>query len=109
MEEFALHAEAAAHVFARMPSHPSIVSSSVIAAVRGEFGDHHATARTAGSKLWINPLMGLYWCFELGAVAQACLYLDALKPTRTWPEVCRAIESFRDGLDGMRARMPVPL
>ena len=36
---------------------PSIVSTSIAAAVEGHFGDYHATRRTAGSKLWINPLM----------------------------------------------------
>jgi hypothetical protein len=47
--------------FAAIRMEPSIVQSSVASACTGHFGDHHATDRTHGSKLFINPLMGLYW------------------------------------------------
>jgi hypothetical protein len=51
MGEFALYREACEFVFARMPHHPSIVNTSIIAAVQGWFGDRHPTPRTAGSEL----------------------------------------------------------
>ena len=41
--------------------------------VEGRYGDYHATDRTAGSVLWINPLMSLCWCFDLGAVGEQIL------------------------------------
>jgi hypothetical protein len=52
----------------------SIVCASVASAVEGRFGNYHhpaTNARTAGSKLFINPLMSMYWCFDLEHVA-AC-------------------------------------
>ena len=70
-----------------MPRHPSIVNSSILSALEGRYGDYHATDRTAGSGLWINPLMSIYWCFQVEPVARRVLYLDAMMATRTREEV----------------------
>jgi hypothetical protein len=69
MPEVQRYRDASEYVFDRMSYHPSIVNGSILAAVAGEFGDHHATYRTEGSKLFINSLMGLYWAFRLDVVA----------------------------------------
>lgn len=53
MPEAQLFREAAEAVFAEMPHYPSIVSTSILSALAGEYGDHHATSRTSGSTLWI--------------------------------------------------------
>lgn len=104
---FSLHGESAAvqryvaatrAVFASMPHHVSIVSSSILSALEGRYGDHHATDRTAGSRLWINPLMALYWCFSLDAVAERVLYLATLEHTHTFMDVNVAIANFRGQL-----------
>ncbi len=58
-------------VFNRMQESPSIVVSSIISALDGEFGDYHATTRTADSELFINPLMCLYWFFDLHSLADS--------------------------------------
>ncbi len=91
MPEAVRYAQAAAAVHNAMPQHPSIVTSSILSALDGRYGDYHATPRTAGSKLWINPLMTLYWAFRLDAVARRVLYLEAMKRTETWAEVNRVI------------------
>jgi hypothetical protein len=80
MKEVELYQQAYQHVEARM-SYPSIVCTSVISAVNGEYGDYHATSRTRASTLWINPLMSICWVFRLTGVAARCLYLDLLKHT----------------------------
>ncbi len=79
----------------RMPRAPSIVANSVVSAVVGDYGDVHRTERTRSGELWINPLMSLCWGFDLDAVAQRCLYLDALLRTQTIWDVNVAIEAFR--------------
>lgn len=94
-EEAQLLREAAEYVFARMSAHKSIVISSILAAVKGEFGDFHSTERTAGSELFINPLMTLYWSFQLDAVAERCLYLDQIIHSNSIEEVGKAILDFR--------------
>jgi hypothetical protein len=95
MQEFAFYREAYDFVEARMPRRPSIVNTSIISAVQGWFGNRHATNRTAGSDLFINPLMALYWAFQLEDVARRNLYLDYIRHTNTYGELDLAIESFR--------------
>jgi hypothetical protein len=45
----------------RQRGHKSIVLNSIASAIDGEFGNYHRTQRTAGSELFINTLMSLYW------------------------------------------------
>ena len=80
------------------PDRPSIVNLSIASAVEGQFGDVHRTARTQGSELFINPLMSQYFAFELDAVAQRVMYLEALAQTQTISEVVALISGFRGGL-----------
>jgi hypothetical protein len=108
-EEAELYRQAAEFTFSRMPGHVSIVSSSILSAIAGEFGDHHATERTRGSKLWINPLMSLYWAFSVEGVARRCLYLDSVRGTESYYELSRAIATFRSALPGTREWERIPL
>jgi len=71
------------------------VNASVISALEGQYGDHHRSPRTSGSRLWINPLMGLYWAFGLDAVAQRLRYLDRIVETKTFAQLDRAIARYR--------------
>ena len=93
-EETQLLRKVADYVFTQMPEHVSIVLSSVLHGVAGEFGDFHASWRTRGSELFINPLMGLYWSFHLDGVAERCLYLDKIKTTNSMEEVQHEITRF---------------
>jgi hypothetical protein len=86
---------------------PSIVNGSIAAAVRGEFGDVQFTRRTEGSELFINPLMTLYFAFELEAVARRSLYLSQLEDTETIFEVAARIEAFRQTVEP-RPRRALP-
>lgn len=95
MPEVILYKEAAEYAHRKMFNHPSIVNSSVLSAVEGRFGDYHATGRTEGSELFINPLMALYWAFDLAAVARRNLYLDRLAETADYTEVVMAIHKYR--------------
>jgi hypothetical protein len=109
MPEVERYRKACAAVFAMMPDHVSIVSSSILSALEGRYGDHHTTDRTAGSTLWINPLLTLYWCFQLGPVARRVLYLDALKQTQTYIDVDDVLEAWRFHCAETRPRVPLPL
>jgi hypothetical protein len=107
--EARLFLEAVAYVNEKTPEHQSIVSTSVASALEGHFGDYHATRRTARSRLFINPLMTLYWAFRLSGVAQRVQYLDRLLETDTLTEVSRAIKDFRETLPATRPRVDLPL
>lgn len=107
-EEFTFYRDACDHVFSRMPRSPSIVNTSIIDATLGWFGDHHSTSRTEGSNLFINPLMSLYWAFNLEAVTQRHLFLDKIKHTRTYAELTVAIESLHATQSKIRPWLEIP-
>lgn len=108
MEEGARFREAVLYVHDKMPERQSIVNGSILSALEGRFGDHHRTERTRSSTLFINPLMCLYWSFDLEAVARRSLYLPLLEGTETIFEVGARIEAFRkDVVSRPRATIPV--
>lgn len=94
MPEFQAFSEAVAWVCERMPGKESIVCTSVVASGEGRFGDHHPTARTEGSRLFLNPLMAMYWAFEVEGVARRCLYLDWVKDTWSRWDVHRTLHNY---------------
>lgn len=94
MPEFEEFVEATDYVCAKMPGKESIVATSIVAAGQGEFGDFHPTPRTNGEELFINPLMSMYWCFELEAIANRCLYLDYILDTHSRWDVHRALSNY---------------
>ncbi|AFU01328.1 hypothetical protein [Nocardia brasiliensis] len=75
------------------PLRPSIVHSQIAAALCGEFGDVHATDRTAGTELFVNPLMAMYSAVDLPALARGVEYLPLLESTEDAGEVARIIEA----------------
>jgi hypothetical protein len=108
MPEVRRYEAAAQAVCEAMPDCPSIVCASIRSALEGHYGDHHRTARTRGSTLWINPLMAVYWCFRLDAVARRLLYLNMVKLTRTRWDLIQAIEAFRRVHPATRDRAAIP-
>lgn len=82
----------------KTPRRESIVANSIASAIEGEYGDIHRTDRTAGSSLWINPLMPIYWAFKLDAIVERNLYLNLLSETDTMYEVLKKITVFRGSI-----------
>jgi hypothetical protein len=96
--EAARYREAVADAQAATPLRPSIVQGQIAAATRGAFGNEHFTSRTAGSTLFVNPLMAIYLTVELDALAGRNLYLDRLENTTDMVQVSSRIEEFRAGI-----------
>jgi len=109
MPEVALYKEACEYVFHKMFNDPSIVNSSILSAIDGEFGDFHATYRTQGSRLYINALMSIYWCFTVDAVAGRNLYLDRIADTNMFEDLTLEIEKFRCSLPEYQPWVDLPL
>lgn len=109
MPEVAKYRDASRAVFQRMPSQPSIVNISILDAIDGNFGNHHSTDKTAGGELWINPLMPLFWFFNLPQVAERILYLDWVSGTETFQELGTAIENFRKQCRPVRPWKDIPI
>lgn len=108
MPEVRRYLEALRFVHGAMPLRPSIVNHSIASAIEGEFGDHHRTSRTHGSELFINPLMSLYFAFELEPLADQLLYREQIEGTQTAFEVAARIEAFRHRVE-RRPRRVLPV
>ncbi|MCZ0985081.1 DUF1152 domain-containing protein [Streptomyces diastatochromogenes] len=106
--EGALYLDAVAHAQQSHESYPSIVHGSVAAAVRGDFGDVRFTERTRDSELFVNPLMAMYFCVDLPALARANLYLDRLAGTMLMRQISSVIAGFREELPRQRAPRAFP-
>jgi hypothetical protein len=92
----------------RQPQHKSIVCNSIASAVRGEFGDFHATNRTSGNEMFINPLMSQYWTFDLPHVVRHIVYAAALAETERMEDAKQVIGLWRGSAE-LRPRRPIPL
>ena len=77
---------------------PSVINSSIISAVEGYFGNYHLTSKTEGSKLDINPLMSIYWFFDLVGLAEQHLLLEPLLETEHLREVVQWVHTLRANL-----------
>ena len=89
---------------------PSIVCASITDAMLGEFGNHHSTPRTKGSKLFINPLMPIYWTFELDKLVTRIPYAEELCNTSSRFEVMNVIFGHHSKLEKeKKLRQPMPL
>ncbi len=95
MPEVEFYRAASRHVFRKMERSPSIVNASILDAIQGHFGDYHSTARTSGSRLFINPLMAMLWTFRAEDVARRLLYPPTIRETQTWDETAQVIQAFR--------------
>ncbi|MBB3100266.1 hypothetical protein FHR83_007988 [Actinoplanes campanulatus] len=93
--EAALYRDAVADAQQATPMRPSIVQGQIAAATRGAFGDVQFTRRTAGSTLFVNPLMAAYFTVDLVSLANRCLYLDRIEQTADMHEVAAQIDAFR--------------
>ena len=109
MPEVQQYRAAVEYVFAAMPNDVSIVSSSILSALSGYYGNHHATERTAGSKLWINPLMAICWFFDLEGIVKRNLIVAQLGTTDSFRQVRQRILAFRTPFVGkLRYRETLP-
>jgi hypothetical protein len=109
MPEVMKYRNALLTVFKQMPSQPSIVNTSILDAIDGNFGNHHSTDKTAGGELWLNPLMPVYWFFNLQQVAERVLYLDWIKGSETFQELGISIENFRKQCRPVRPWKNIPI
>ncbi|MEO6086696.1 MAG: DUF1152 domain-containing protein [Umezawaea sp.] len=97
--------DAVAHAQAATPLRPSIVHGQIAAALSGEFGDVRFTDRTAGTELFVNPLMAVYLAVDLPGLARRVAYLDRLEDTETAMDVVTAIAEHRSTGERRRHRV----
>jgi hypothetical protein len=88
MESYQAYDEAVTYVQSNEFQDPSVINSSILSAVHGNYGDYHLTEKTKRNQLWISPLMSIYWFFDFECV---------VKQNRLLPEIEGTL-LFRDAL-----------
>lgn len=78
------------------PDHTkSHISTRIIPAVHGEFGNHHMYRDFARTPIFVNPLATLYWFFTLNTVIKHNLLVDVLKDTNTLLQASSLFRQFQ--------------
>jgi hypothetical protein len=104
MEVYQLYEEALLYAQSQPVQDASVINSSIVSAVQGHYGDYHLTDKTQGGRLWISPLMTLYWFFDLPTVARHNLYLPYLKGKDSF---MAALYAYRNVVRSFGKRYPV--
>jgi len=99
MDEYKMYADAVKYANLQMAGMESIVSNSIVSAAAGNYGNYHVINRTAGSELWINPLMTIYWCFDLRSVITKNKYYHLVKDSNSMGQLNTALSEYRRALD----------
>jgi len=81
MEAFQFYEAACRSVWEQPKGPKSHISTRVIPAVHGEFGNYHMYPYDQDITVSISPFMGFYWFFNAEAVIARHLLLDTLAPT----------------------------
>jgi hypothetical protein len=108
MVEYQAYEDAVMMVHQQPFQDPSVINASIISAVRGEYGNYHLTEKTQGSRLWISPLMTLYWFYDFPEVAAHHAILPAVKDTSSFQDAIRAALAARRMLN-IRRSSTIPL
>jgi hypothetical protein len=74
------------------PAHQSTVCLSMLRALQGHAGYEDVKA---GTSVWINPLMNVYWLFDLQAVFERHLFAANLAKTNSFSDVVESIQAAR--------------
>ena len=98
MESYKEFESAVLFVQAKPYQDPSVINSSLISAVQGEYGNYHLTTKTRGSQLWISPLMPIYWFFDFEILVNENLYLNQLQYTTSFMDAMNRYLSVRSFL-----------
>jgi len=81
MESYQAYDDAVIYVQSNEFQDPSVINSSIVSAVRGNYGDYHLTEKTRRSQLWISPLMSIYWFFDCYRVVKQNMLLPEIEGT----------------------------
>jgi hypothetical protein len=109
MSAYKLYEDAVNYVQGMRLQDPSVINSSIVSAVQGHYADYHMTKKTEGSRLWISPLMGIYWFFDLPIVANLNLYLPNLRHSESFMDAMISFMTTAGALERRPwQRIPLP-
>jgi len=109
MEAFQLFEAACRYVWEQPGHAKSHISTRIIPAVQGQFGNYHMYPNDSLgiANIFISPLMSLYWFFDAASVIKRNLLIDLLRPTLTTHEAMIRVATYRQHLKA-RPRRAIP-
>jgi hypothetical protein len=103
--------EAACRFVWELPNHPkSHITTRVIPAVHGEFGNYHMypdDRMISRMTIFVSPLMSLYWFFDAEGVIKRNLLIEPLRHSLTTREALLDYAALREQLT-LRPRQHIP-
>ena len=96
MKAFQQYEAACRHAWEGPLRKKSHISTRIIPSVRGEFGDYHMYPDDdyQSSRLFISPLMSLYWFFSVDVILQHSLLADVIRDELTKQDAFVATMKF---------------
>ncbi|MEO1164112.1 MAG: DUF1152 domain-containing protein [Chloroflexota bacterium] len=107
MTAFQQYEAACRHAWDGEKRHKSHISTRIIPAAHGEFGDFRMY-ESERVKRFISPLMSIYWFFDADVVASRNLSRDVLKNTQTKDEARDKLIDFMLHYPNRRDRKVIP-
>ena len=108
MDSYQAYDEAVTHVQSNEFQDPSVINSSIVSAVRGNYGDYHLTEKTKRSQLWISPLMPIYWFFDFDCVVKQNMLLPEMEGTMLFRDALYKVIAKAERIS-RRAATKIPL
>lgn len=93
----------------------SHIHTKVISAVRGKFGNNNLyegiDSRTVKGEAeqFINPLMGIYWWYDLMGIPLMSKLIEFIKNTNTHTDMLMAYRQFLNSQNEKRPKISIPL
>jgi hypothetical protein len=108
MESYQAYDEAVIYVQGSEFQDPSVINSSILSAVRGNYGDYHLTEKTKRGHLWISPLMPIYWFFDFDCVVKQNMLLPEMEGTMLFRDALYKVIAKAERIP-RRAATKIPL
>lgn len=112
MDAFQQFEAACRYIWEDRKNPPSHITTRVIPAVQGEFGNFHMYPTGKGHErlpIFVSPLMSLYWFFDAETVIARNLLIDLLRDTVTTREAFnRFFVWHRSQYENVRPRSKIP-
>lgn len=108
MPVFQLYEAACRYAWEQPDSQKSHISTRIIPAVHGKFGDYHMYPTDRELGVFISPLMTLYWFYDAAGVLKRSLIADVIRDALTHNEAFSAVMRWRQTLKEERPRGRIP-
>ncbi len=108
MPAFQYYEQACRYVWEQPNHSKSHISTRIIPAVRGQFGDYHMYPDDHNTPVFISPLMALYWFFDAEVVASRNLLIPHIRDSLTFEDVLTAFTGYLAQVSSLRPAAGIP-